>query len=145
MTDERPPDDRMPGQGAGDDDATRPFEPVRDDPASDAGAVTPAGARKNTPADDLRQEGPEVQWHTLTTEETLGSLSTDLEQGLAQTARQISAWQQMLGTTDPALRNRLEASSQIVSAALRRTQSCGAHARTDDISVEIIKPETEMM
>ena len=67
------------------------------------------------------------------------------QQGLAQTVRQISTWQQMLGTTDPALRNRLEASSQIVSAALQRTQSCGAHARTDDISAEIIKPETEMM
>ncbi|QIL68979.1 L-aspartate oxidase [Diaphorobacter sp. HDW4B] len=67
------------------------------------------------------------------------------QQGLAQTARQISAWQHMLGAADPALRNRLEASSQIVNAALQRTHSCGAHARTDDISSEINNPETEMM
>ena len=95
-----------------------------------------------SPLLDLAQHSPIAQVLAQLMEECAGIHRN--QQGLSQTARQINAWQKMLGTSDPALSNRLEACSLIVNAALLRTRSCGAHTRTDENSEESMQHEPEM-
>ncbi|MBF5005990.1 L-aspartate oxidase [Diaphorobacter caeni] len=99
------------------------------------------GSMASAPS-DLAQHSPIAQVLAHLMDECVGIRRN--QQGLSQTARQISAWRKMLGGSDPALSNRLEACSLIVDAALQRTQSCGAHARTGAETIAQNRSEIEM-